>query len=73
MEGWSKALHLGLTVLTVLDSWTFMHLTFAFHYAHEFYDEVDLDPSRRRKERGGCISPAMKTLELTSIFSITPS
>ena len=57
MEGWSKALHLGLTVLTVLDSWTFMHLTFAFHYAHEFYDEVDLDPTRRRKERGGLHFP----------------
>jgi len=57
MTGWSKALHLGLTVLTILDSWTFMHLTFAFHYAHEFYDECDLDPSRRRKDRGGLHFP----------------
>ena len=57
LTGWSKALHLGLTVLTVLDSWTFMHLTFAFHYAHEFYDEVDLDPARRRRDRGGLHFP----------------
>jgi len=57
MTGWSKGLHLGLTVLTILDSWTFMHLTFAFHYAHEFYDECDLDPSRRRKDRGGLHFP----------------
>ncbi len=55
--GLSKALHLGLTVLTVLDSWTFMHLTFAFHYAHEYYDEYDRDPSRRRKDRGGLNFP----------------
>jgi uncharacterized membrane protein len=57
MEGWSKGLHLGLTVLTVLDSWTFMHLTFAFHYAHEFYDEFDLDPAGRRRDRGGLHFP----------------
>ncbi|MGA9601832.1 MAG: DUF1345 domain-containing protein [Methylocystis sp.] len=57
MEGWSKGLHLGLTVLTILSSWTFMHLTFAFHYAHEFYDECDLDPLKRRKERGGLHFP----------------
>jgi uncharacterized membrane protein len=57
MEGWSKGLHLGLTVLTILSSWTFMHLTFAFHYAHEFYDECELDPLKRRKERGGLHFP----------------
>jgi uncharacterized membrane protein len=55
--GVSKALHLGLTVLTVLDSWTFMHLTFAFHYAHEFYDKYDRDPASGRKDRGGLNFP----------------
>ncbi|ARN80240.1 DUF1345 domain-containing protein [Methylocystis bryophila] len=57
MEGWSKALHLGLTVLTVLDSWTFMHLTFAFHYAHEYYDEYVDDPANVGKDRGGLNFP----------------
>jgi uncharacterized membrane protein len=57
MHGWSKAAHLGLTVLTVVDSWTFMHLTFAFHYAHEFYDEVDRNPEKRPAERGGLTFP----------------
>jgi uncharacterized membrane protein len=57
LEGWSKALHLGLTVLTVVDSWTFMHLTFAFHYAHEYYDECATARSRRPEERGGLIFP----------------
>jgi uncharacterized membrane protein len=57
MTGWSKGLHLGLTVLTILDSWTFMHLTFAFHYAHEYYDECDLDPLKKRRDRGGLHFP----------------
>ena len=57
MEGWSKALHLGLTVLTVVDSWTFMHLTFAFHYAHEYYDECASASGKRQEERGGLTFP----------------
>jgi uncharacterized membrane protein len=31
--------HLLLAVLTILLSWTFTHIMFALHYAHEFYDE----------------------------------
>jgi uncharacterized membrane protein len=57
MEGWSKAAHLGLTVLTVVDSWTFMHLTFAFHYAHEYYDAFDRHPEKKPQERGGLLFP----------------
>ncbi|HYA79598.1 MAG TPA: DUF1345 domain-containing protein [Methylocystis sp.] len=58
MEGWPKALHLGLTILTVLDSWMFMHLTFAFHYAHEYYDElVACPPEKKPEERGGLVFP----------------
>ncbi len=57
MEGWPKALHLGLTILTVVDSWTFMHLTFAFHYAHEYYDECETDRDKRPEERGGLSFP----------------
>jgi uncharacterized membrane protein len=57
MEGWPKAWHLGLTILTVVDSWLFMHLTFAFHYAHEFYDEARASPEKKPEERGGLIFP----------------
>ena len=57
MQGWPKALHLGLTILTVVDSWLFMHLTFAFHYAHEYYDEAQAFPDRKPEERGGLIFP----------------
>jgi uncharacterized membrane protein len=33
------ATHLLLGVVTILLSWTFTHIMFALHYAHEFYDE----------------------------------
>ena len=57
MEGWPKAWHLGLTILTVVDSWMFMHLTFAFHYAHEYYDECEASPDKRPEDRGGLRFP----------------
>jgi len=44
-------------VLTVVDSWMFMHLTFAFHYAHEYYDELKANPGRKPEERGGLVFP----------------
>jgi uncharacterized membrane protein len=31
--------HLLLGVVTILLSWTFIHIMFALHYAHEFYDQ----------------------------------
>jgi uncharacterized membrane protein len=31
--------HLLLGIVTILLSWTFTHIMFALHYAHEFYDE----------------------------------
>jgi uncharacterized membrane protein len=57
MQGWPKALHLGLTVMTVIDSWMFMHLTFAIHYAHEYYDELRANPDKKLEERGGLAFP----------------
>ncbi len=57
MQGWQKALHLGLTILTVVDSWMFMHLTFAFHYAHEYYDEVKACHGQHIAESGGLDFP----------------
>jgi uncharacterized membrane protein len=30
-------IHLALSTLTILLSWTFVHVIFALHYAHEFY------------------------------------
>jgi uncharacterized membrane protein len=33
------SIHLLLGVVTILLSWTFTHIMFALHYAHEFYDQ----------------------------------
>ncbi len=35
--GFYKALHVGLSGLTLLTSWAFIHTAFAFHYAHGYY------------------------------------
>jgi len=32
--------HLVLATLTIVLSWAFIHMIFALHYAHEFYDEA---------------------------------
>jgi uncharacterized membrane protein len=29
--------HLGLSILTIISAWLFMHTAFALHYAHDFY------------------------------------
>jgi uncharacterized membrane protein len=57
LEGWSKAAHLGLAILTVVDSWLFIHLTFALHYAHEYYFERATSPDREPQLRGGLVFP----------------
>lgn len=40
-----EPLLLALALITILFSWTFIHVIFALHYAHEFYSE--------RRGRGG--------------------
>jgi uncharacterized membrane protein len=57
LEGWSKAEHIGLAVLTVVSSWLFIHLAFALHYAHEFYFEREAAPDRPPALRGGLMFP----------------
>lgn len=41
VHGWLKAGHIGLSILTLLSSWTFIHMGFAFHYAHAYYVRKD--------------------------------
>lgn len=45
MTGWSKAAHIALVTATILTAWTFIHLLFAIHYAHEYYGDEDDDLS----------------------------
>jgi uncharacterized membrane protein len=35
--GSAKAWHTGLAAMTLITAWTFIHLMFATHYAHEYY------------------------------------
>ncbi|HUL68547.1 MAG TPA: DUF1345 domain-containing protein [Burkholderiaceae bacterium] len=42
LHGGAKTAHVALAAVTVLSSWAFMHLTFALHYAHDFYAAVAL-------------------------------
>jgi len=39
--GWLKGMHIGLSGLTLLTSWAFIHTAFAFHYAHGYYSRGD--------------------------------
>jgi len=37
LHGSSRALHIGLSVLTIFSSWLFTQTMFALHYAHQYY------------------------------------
>jgi uncharacterized membrane protein len=39
-NGGRPPVNLALASLTILLSWAFIHMIFALHYAHEFYDET---------------------------------
>lgn len=43
VTGWLRSLHIGLSVLTLFTSWAFIHIAFAFHYAHGYYSEGEPD------------------------------
>ncbi len=38
LHGVAKAVHLALVAVTLLVSWLMTHMTFAFRYAHEYYE-----------------------------------
>lgn len=61
MQGWEKGAAVALTIATVLNSWLFLHLTFAFHYAHEYYFEEERDAGEPPEARGGLHFPNTKT------------
>ncbi|MCI0597953.1 MAG: DUF1345 domain-containing protein [Beijerinckiaceae bacterium] len=53
----AKGQHVGLAAMTIVTAWLFIHLTFAFHYAHEYFDELPAEPGKSRTGRGGLIFP----------------
>jgi uncharacterized membrane protein len=55
--GLNKALHVALAVTTIVDAWLLIHLVFAFHYAHEYYDEFSTESGTEPSLRGGLVFP----------------
>ena len=41
VTGWFKVAHIGLAALTLVTAWAFIHMGFAFHYAHAYYSKAD--------------------------------
>lgn len=52
-SGEAKAVHVSLAALTIVTSWTFIHLMFALHYAHEYVSEWRRRTDRPDEIRGG--------------------
>lgn len=57
LHGSDKELHLALAGATVLSAWVFIHLTFALHYAHEYFDETKAVEGETPAVRGGINFP----------------
>jgi uncharacterized membrane protein len=52
MTGFDKTAHIALVTATILTAWTFIHLLFTIHYAHEYYADEDDDLSTPGVRRG---------------------
>jgi uncharacterized membrane protein len=62
LTGLNKAAHILLTGVTIVTAWTFIHLLFTVHYAHEYYVDQDGDPATPAPETPGlnfpgCVNP----------------
>jgi uncharacterized membrane protein len=57
VTGLAKGLHLTFAAFTIVSAWTFIHLVFARHYAHEFYIERDSEAELKKEDRGGLRFP----------------
>lgn len=57
MSGLIKGLHVGLAAATIVSAWFFIHLTYAFHYAHEYFDVTKPEPGKPARDVGGLMFP----------------
>lgn len=57
MHGLPKGLHVALAGLTIVTAWVFIHLSFALHYAHEYFDEAKTEEGEKPKLKGGLNFP----------------
>jgi uncharacterized membrane protein len=51
VHGMLRYAHIGLTAMTILSSWAFIHVMFAQHYAHDYYVALS------RSQPGGLAFP----------------
>ena len=57
MPASAKGLHISLALATIVGSWFFVHMTFALHYAHEFFRVSK--PDAKGKWLGGIEFPGV--------------
>ena len=60
-KGIYHAMHLTLAFATIVSAWTFTHLMFMQHYAHEYFIERDSELELPEEFRGGLCFPGTKT------------
>jgi uncharacterized membrane protein len=57
MQGYLKGLHIALAAVTVVSAWSFIHMIFTQHYAHEFFVERESEKGLPEDARGGLRFP----------------
>ncbi len=60
--GYLKFYHIALAGATIANSWFFIHLMFALHYAHDYYRDL------AHKRQGGLIFPGNDELEYSDFL-----
>lgn len=62
-QGLARAMHLSLAAATIISAWTFTHIIFAQHYAHEYFIERASERDLPEEYRGGLHFPGTKAPE----------
>lgn len=57
LAGWNKGAHITLTALTIVSAWTFIHLLYTLHYAHEYYGDIYDESGKATEDRKGLRFP----------------
>jgi uncharacterized membrane protein len=57
LTGWNKGAHITLTAITIVSAWTFIHLLYTLHYAHEYYGDVYDESGKATADRKGLRFP----------------
>jgi uncharacterized membrane protein len=57
LTGWDKGAHITLTAITIVSAWTFIHLIYTVHYAHEYYGDIYDEAGKAVEDRKGLRFP----------------